>query len=94
MILTDESWFKKLVNIGFSSDDIIHIIDVVNDQDWINSVSSCNNKFDYAVCLANKFYVKTLCSRDYLQNVVHTSLGCMAGMPLADIVYALVFPEF
>ncbi len=41
--------------------------------------------------MVNKFYCNTWFSQDYVDGVVKTSLGCMAGTPPADIIYALAF---
>ncbi len=45
----------------------------------------------FAWGLVIKFYCNTWCSQDYVESVVRTSLGCMAGTPPADIMYALAF---
>ena len=44
-----------------------------------------------ALAIASRFYSGTWFSQDYLEGVVKTSLGCMAGTPPADIVYAMAF---
>ncbi len=47
----------------------------------------------FAWGLVIKFYCNTWCSQDYVESVVRTSLGCMAGTPTADIIYALAFSK-
>ena len=55
----DESLIKKLVACGFSDEDARTIIDVVSDKEWIGSVIACDSKASFAMCLANKFYVRS-----------------------------------
>ena len=45
----------------------------------------------FAWGLVNKFYCNTWFSQDYVDGVISTSHGCMAGTPPADIIYALAF---
>ena len=87
----DETWLRKLSSAGFSDDDISSVMDVINDREWVNDVICRSGGCSFAWGLVNKFYCNTRFSQDYVEGVVRTSLGCMAGTPPADIIYALAF---
>ncbi len=88
---SDETWLRKLAAAGFSEDDIKSVVDVVNDRCWIDDVICRSDGYSFAWGLVNKLYCNTWFSQDYVNGIVRTSLGCMAGTPPADIIYALTF---
>ncbi len=87
----DETWLRKLAASGFSHDDIDAILVVVNDKEWVSDVICRSDGVSFAWGLINKFYCNTWFSQDYVDGVVSTTHGCMAGTPPADIIYALAF---
>jgi hypothetical protein len=88
---SDEAWFIKLNRSGFSDSDIRDVIDVVYDKDWIASLVRGDPVSCFALSFANRLYTRTWFSQDLIPGVIHTTLGCMAGSPPADLIYAMAF---
>ncbi len=87
----DETWLRKLSAAGFSEDDIESVVNVVSDRAWVEDVICRSDGSSFAWGLVNKFYCNTWFTQDYVDGIVRTSLGCMAGNPPADIIFALAF---
>ena len=87
----DEAWLKSLSNIGFSKAEIDAITHFI-----INIHSSHNENSPpppLPFALSQSQYSNSWFSTEYLSNVVHTTQGSMAGMTLADLVYAAAFSK-
>ena len=87
----DETWLRKLSATGFDAEDIRLIVDVVSDRSWLDSAVGFDDRSSFTFAVLRNLYSRTWFSQDYVQGVVHTSLGSMAGTPPADLIYALAF---
>ncbi len=88
----DELWLRRLSCSGFSQEDIDVIYGVITDHSWLiahDSLPYEQSKNTFLAQLSSCYYRNTWFSQQSLPNVVHTTRGSMAGMPLADIIYAL-----
>ena len=88
---SDEVWLRKLVANGFSEHDVEYIMSVVDDRGWIEEVLGGHPSSAFGWDLVSNIYRNTWFAQDYVNSVVATKLGCMAGTSPADLVYALSF---
>ncbi len=87
---SDEAWLKRLSHNCFSPEDIKIIYDAGSDHSWIQE-GAPEHKDRFLLNLLNSFYKNTWFSQESIPCVVLTSCGSMAGIPPADIVYAMAF---
>ena len=88
----DDLWLRRLSCSVFSQECIDVIYGVVADHSWLishDSLPSEQTTHTYLAQLSSSFDRNTWFSQQSLPSVVHTTRGSMAGMPLADIIYAL-----
>ena len=86
----DESWLKKLRIAGFPASDIEAIISFLRDSQWLFGESSTPED-SLIIKIASAFYKSIWFSQTSAPQCVKTSFGSMAGVPLADLVFALTF---
>ena len=85
---------KQLQKAGFSSLDIISIMEHVKHFAWIQGILDANhgiqNNPDILLHkVTEQFYNNTWVSQDFVQGILAVVNGSSAGMPLADLVYSL-----
>lgn len=88
----DEAWLRKLSCAGFSKEDIGYIYNMVCHEAYEKQAQD-NEAYAgtrNSLALTKSFYTNTWFTQDHLRGAVSTINGCMAGMPLADIVFGIV----
>jgi len=87
----DEAWYRQLSDTGYTSQQIHSII---------NKLSTFHSYYNGAspipplkMALWQSEYTNTWFSCEFTDGIIATSKGCMAGMTLADITYALAFSK-
>ena len=86
----DEEWLRKLIINGFSLEEIDFIYGSICAHSWLEAEGKTASEY-FCFSMVSSFYKHTWFSQQSLPGVVNTSLGCMEGMPLADIMYAITF---
>jgi len=92
----DEVWISHLKAFGFDQVDIVAIRDTVAHlASWsIDSgggiVASSDGGTNLCVNVARQWYRGTWVSQEGIPNVIQTDIGCMAGTPLADLLFTVV----
>ena len=88
----DEKWLFSFRAAGFNDEDIEYIYTTVTSTYHLKSFEQHHSdKQTHLFACMNSSYTNTWFSQDYIPSVVHTSRGCQAGMPLADLMYAVSF---
>jgi len=92
----DEIWIAQLRNAGFSDSDIHAIRDMVAflaqwnvDADG-NITSGQDGGTNLCFNVARQWYKNTWVSQEGINHVIKTDIGCMAGTPLADLLFTVV----
>lgn len=87
----DEAWLAQLKDTGFTDAEISELYNGVGAHLMAHDVDSdtiIKHAIPYAV--AQSFYSNTWFSQESIEGVVRTRRGCLAGLPLADIIFSLV----
>jgi len=91
----DEIWLKTLKECGFSDGDVSAIYDTVaalsswdidGEGDLSGGGQFCN---ELSIKVAKHWFTNTWMSQEGLEGVFITDFGCMAGTPLADLVFTV-----
>ena len=88
----DEAWLHSLKSAGFSQDDIATVLSVVESGVCFSGgVADDVPGSAYSLAITHAFHTNTWFSQESLPGVVRTNRGCLAGLPLADVVFSLLF---
>ena len=91
----DEIWISHLRASGFCDTDIIAIRDMVAqlaswDIDCDGNIIAPDPNFSLTECLAKQWFKCTWVSQEGIGKVIRNKIGCMAGTPLADLLFTVV----
>ena len=83
----DEAWLFKLREAGFPEQDISSIYEEISSYEWLSPFKDTGESL--AIGLAKQWYNNSWCTHEFIPNVLNTTAGSAAGIPLADLMYSL-----
>ena len=96
----DELWLQSLRKAGFSSRDVQAIYDtVIEYASWDidaegNLIQGSSRGYELSAKVAQHWFVNTWISQEGINGVFTINNGCMAGTPLADLMFSVSISAF